>query len=179
MPGADGISVGRALKQADSDVLIAYVTSHTEFLDDAMSFCVFRYISKPLNQERIVRCICDAFNILCKRRINVVIDEGNCMYRKVNTYNIVMVEKDSRRLKLYMKNGEVIRDMGTINDFLTGLNPLIFVMCHRSFIINLKYVSRIDKNTVYLCGDKYAAFLSRNKYTSVKEAFITYVEKTI
>lgn len=59
---------------------------------------------------------------------------------------------------------------------MTGLNPLIFVMCHRSFIINLKYVSRIDKNTVYLCGDKYAAFLSRNKYTSVKEAFITYVE---
>ena len=103
MPGADGISVGRALKQADSDVLIAYVTSHTEFLDDAMSFCVFRYISKPLNQERIVKCICDAFNILCKRRINVVIDEGNCVYRKVNTYNIVMVEKDSRRLKLYMK----------------------------------------------------------------------------
>lgn len=39
------------------------------------------------------------------------------MYRKVNTYNIVMVEKDSRRLKLYMKNGEVIRIMGTINDF--------------------------------------------------------------
>lgn len=145
MPGADGISVGRALKQADSDVLIAYVTSHTEFLDDAMSFCVFRYISKPLNQERIVKCICDAFNILCKRRINVVIDEGNCMYRKVNTYNIVMVEKDSRRLKLYMKNGEVIRVMGTINDFLIGLNPLMFVMCHRSFIINLKYVSRIDK----------------------------------
>ena len=179
MPGADGISVGRALKQADSDVLIAYITSHTEFLDDAMSFCVFRYISKPLNQERIVRCICDAFNILCKRRINVVIDEGNCMYRKVNTYNIVMVEKDSRRLKLYMKNGEVIRVMGTINDFLTGLNPLIFVMCHRSFIINLKYVSRIDKNTVYLCGDKYVAYLSRNRYTSIKEAFINYVEKSI
>ena len=55
----------------------------------------------------------------------------------------------------------------------------MFVMCHMSLIINLKYVSRIDKNTVYLCGDKYAAFLSRIKYTIVKEAFITYVEKSI
>lgn len=179
MPGADGISVGRALKQADSDVLIAYVTSHTEYLDDAMSFCVFRYISKPLNQERIVKCICDALNILCKRRINVVVDEGNCMCRKVNTYDIVMVEKDARRLKLHMKDGEVIRIMGTINDFMIGLNPLIFAMCHRSFIINFKYVSKIDKNTVYLCGGKYMAYLSRNRYTSIKEAFINYVEKAV
>ena len=72
MPGADGINVGRALKQADSDVLIAYVTSHTEFLDDAMSFCVFRYISKPLNQERIVKCI-SGFRLIKKSLIVPII----------------------------------------------------------------------------------------------------------
>lgn len=62
---------------------------------------------------------------------------------------------------------------------MTGLNPLIFVMCHRSFIINLKYVSRIDKNTVYLAVINNVAYLSRNRYTSIKEAFINYVEKSI
>ena len=47
MPGVDGIYVGNELKAENRNVIIFVVTSYSEYLDEAMKFHVFRYISKP------------------------------------------------------------------------------------------------------------------------------------
>ena len=50
MPGLDGIYVGRQLKEENKDIIIFILTSYVEYLDDAMRFHVFRYLSKPLDK---------------------------------------------------------------------------------------------------------------------------------
>ena len=51
----NGIYVGNTLKKANKDVIIFVVTSYSEYLDDAMRFHVFRYLSKPLDRQRFFR----------------------------------------------------------------------------------------------------------------------------
>lgn len=51
MPGMNGIYVGNELKKANSDIIIFIVTSYSEYLDEAMRFHVFRYLSKPLGKK--------------------------------------------------------------------------------------------------------------------------------
>lgn len=48
MPGLNGIYVGKELKEKNKNTIIFIITSYVEYLDDAMRFHVFRYLSKPL-----------------------------------------------------------------------------------------------------------------------------------
>lgn len=52
LPGLDGIFVGRELKEKNHNVIVFVITSYAEYLDDAMRFHVFRYLSKPLDKQR-------------------------------------------------------------------------------------------------------------------------------
>ena len=60
MPGVDGIYVGKQLKKKQPDTIIFMVTSYTEYLDEAMRFHVFRYLSKPIDRKRLFRNLKDA-----------------------------------------------------------------------------------------------------------------------
>lgn len=53
MPGFDGIYVGNELKKQNDSVIIFIVTSYLEYLDAAMRFHVFRYLSKPIDKQRL------------------------------------------------------------------------------------------------------------------------------
>ena len=60
MPGMNGIYVGNELKKANRNVIVFVVTSYSEYLDEAMRFHVFRYLSKPLDKQRFFRNLKDA-----------------------------------------------------------------------------------------------------------------------
>lgn len=55
MQGVNGIYVGSELKKQNENTIIFIVTSYMEYLDDAMRFQVFRYLSKPLDSQRFFR----------------------------------------------------------------------------------------------------------------------------
>lgn len=52
LPDVSGIYVGNELKKTNSNTIIFIVTSYSQYLDDAMRFHVFRYLSKPLDKQR-------------------------------------------------------------------------------------------------------------------------------
>lgn len=60
MPGTNGIFVGHELKKQNSNIIIFVITSYSEYLDDAMRFHVFRYLSKPLDKQRLFRNLKEA-----------------------------------------------------------------------------------------------------------------------
>ncbi len=55
MPGMNGLCVGRELQKQNNHSLIFVVTSHAQYLDEAMRFHVFRYLSKPIDKKRLFR----------------------------------------------------------------------------------------------------------------------------
>ena len=64
MPGMNGIYVGNELKKANRNVIVFVVTSYSEYLDEAMRFHVFRYLSKPLDKQRFFRNLKDCLSLL-------------------------------------------------------------------------------------------------------------------
>lgn len=63
MPGLNGIYVGNELKNKNPNIIIFIVTSYSEYLDDAMRFHVFRYLSKPVDPNRLFRNLKDAIEL--------------------------------------------------------------------------------------------------------------------
>ena len=74
MPGMNGIYVGNKLKQKNKAVIIFVVTSYSQYLDEAMRFHVFRYLSKPLEKQRIFRNMKDALALYNSSIIKISIE---------------------------------------------------------------------------------------------------------
>ena len=60
MPGITGITVGKRLKEKYPYAKIFILTSYSDYLDEAMRFHVFRYLSKPVDKKRLFRNMKDA-----------------------------------------------------------------------------------------------------------------------
>ena len=51
MDGLSGIHTGELLKKLNPRIKIIIVTSYPDYLDEAMKFHVFRYLSKPVDKQ--------------------------------------------------------------------------------------------------------------------------------
>ena len=78
MPGLDGIYVGNELKKKDKDIIIFIITSYSEYLDEAMRFHVFRYLSKPIDRQRLFRNLKDALDLYHSTLLAAVMGISKC-----------------------------------------------------------------------------------------------------
>ena len=178
MPGQNGISVGAALKARSPHVKIFMVTSYPDYLDDAMRFQVFRYLSKPIEKDRLLRNLKDAlyqYNMET-REFSVLTAEGIVVRR---AEEIICVEATQRKSLLHTTTGDLLSTDG-IEHWRQMLTLPCFYVSHRSFIVNMRFVSAIEKDVVILkCGEQQIrAFLTRRRYTQFKDTYLMYLEST-
>lgn len=176
LPNKNGIYAGRELKENYPNMIIFIITSHVEYLDDAMRFQVFRYLLKPLDKQRLFRNMKDAIVLYNSTNTKVSIETKEEIYT-INVSDIIYVEAQGRTVTIYTpdRNYVVVKNMA---HWVQTLNMPCFFQSHRSFIINMKYVSKFDHSLIYLCNDTYTAYLTRRKYSQFKDAYFFYLEST-
>ncbi len=176
MPGVSGIHIGAKLKERNPQVKIIIVTAYPDYLDEAMRFQVFRYLSKPIEKTRLFKNLKDAvyaYNME-SREYPISTSEGIFIRR---AEEIVCVETTERKVTVHTTDEQFVSSKN-IDYWRQTLNLPCFYATHRSYIINMRYVFNIYKDTVVL---KYAdkekpAFLSRRKYSQFKDAYLMYME---
>lgn len=176
MPGLNGIHIGKEIKKQNKNTIIFIVTSYTQYLDDAMRFHVFRYLSKPLDKQRFFRNMNDALALYHTLIIKVPIETKEGLY-VVPSSSIIAVEAQSRKVIIHtLKQDYVsIHNMSYWADYLPHN---CFFQTHRSFIVNFAHIKEFSHNLISLTGDHLNAYLTRRKYTMFKEAYLLYLEST-
>lgn len=176
MPGVNGIYVGNELKKANDNIIIFIVTSYAEYLDEAMRFHVFRYLSKPLDEQRIFRNLKDALELYNSSVTKIPIETKDGVF-VVTANDIIFVEAHSHKVTVHTRQ----RDYASIHSikyWLEKLNIPCFFCSHRSFIVNLEHISDFDHSLIHLYNNRYEAYLTRRKYTQFKNAYLLYLEST-
>lgn len=174
LPDINGIELGQILSSKEPNCIIMVITSYMEYLDDAMRFHVFRYISKPFDLKRLTRNLNDAISLFNSRNHPVVIETKEYTYT-VNSSDIIAVEAVNRKIKIYTSKTELITGQN-MNYWESILPQSTFFRTHRNFIVNLGYVTDFSSDTVHVSGNKPIVYLASRKYTSFKQAFLLYIE---
>lgn len=176
MPGMNGIYVGNELKKRNGNTIIFIVTSYAEYLDDAMRFHVFRYLSKPLDKQRFFRNMKDAVDLYhnITQKISIETKQG---VHTLPASSIVTVEAQGRKVIVHtlFRDFESVRNMQYWEDALFKNR---FIRTHRSFIVNFEHITAFDHSMISLGNGKFHAYLTRRKYASFKEAYLLYLEST-
>lgn len=174
MPGVNGIYVGNELKKQNKNILIFVVTSYAEYLDDAMRFHVFRYLSKPLDRQRLFRNLDDALAQYhaSSKKIAFETKDG---FHTLMPSSIVMIEAISKKSVLYT-TAKTYHTVHPMQYWLETLPQAQFFRTHRSFIVNMEHVSDFDHSLVYMDVPETNAYLTQRKYHDFKEAYLLFLE---
>lgn len=177
MPGLSGIHTGVQLQKRNPHIKIFIVTSYGDYLDEAMRFQVFRYLSKPLDKKRIFRNMKDALYQLDVETKPVAIETAEGVTTRYAD-EIVMVES--------ARKGSVIHTTDTVYQSVRPMKyweKLLeiggFYQTHRSYIVNMKYVHAFSGGVIDLSvpqGEERVAYLSRRRYRDFKKTYMFYVE---
>lgn len=178
MPGMSGIHVGVHLKKWNPNIKIFIITAYPDYLDEAMRFQVFRYLSKPIDKNRLFRNLKDAIYRYNMDTVEYPIETGSGILI-CRAEDIVCVETSQRKTKVFTVDG-VLESTQRMEHWLKLLTLPCFFSPHRSFIVNMKYVHSFSKDTILLrChGMERTAFLTRRKYTQFKDTFLLFLEST-
>ena len=175
MPGLSGIHVGAELKKRNPSCKIFIVTSYPDYLDEAMRFQVFRYLSKPIDKNRLFRNLKDAIyqHTMETREYPVITESGMVVLR---ADEILCVEATQRKCLLHTTRGIYVSNE-TMEYWKKTLSLACFYATHKSFIINMRYVCEIQKDTILLRYDgvEKEAYLAKRKFTQFKDAYLFYL----
>lgn len=174
MPGVSGIYTGAELKKQNPNVLIFIITSYAEYLDEAMRINVFRYLSKPIEKERLFRNLADALRIYHSKSSTLAIETRDGIYT-ISTTQLIFVEAQGRKVLLHTTSG-TYESIHSMQYWVLHLPENTFYQTHRSFIVNLQYVNNFDHSLIYLYEQKYTAYLTRRKYSEFKNLYLCYIE---
>lgn len=176
MPGINGIQVGAMLKEKNPSIKVFVVTAYPDYLDEAMKFQMFRYLSKPIDKERLFRNLKDAlyqYNIeSCEYPIET--EKGVYVMR---AEEIVCVEAAQRKVIIHTTAGD-FPSTKPITYWQEILTLPCFQRTHRSYIVNMRFVNTIEKDRVLLKSSSSCmyAYLTRRKYTEFKQTYFMYME---
>ena len=174
LAGIDGITIGEKLTKLNPKIKIIVTTSYMEYLDDAMRFNVFRYITKPIDKNRFFRNIKD-FLKSYKSNSRIIPIETKTGVICVPTHNIIQVVAESKKVFVHTTEG-IFKSTHAMNYWEENLTEICFFKSHRSYIINFDYVKKFDHDSITLHNCNQPAYLTCRKYTAFKHSYLLYSE---
>jgi DNA-binding LytR/AlgR family response regulator len=161
MPGIDGIQVAKLVQ----GTRVIFVTAHDEYAVTAFEAAAVDYLLKPVSEARLVQCVTrlrqqaakspdlDALAALLAAHSAPAAALEWLTVRLAETTRLVAVDE-----VLYFRAGDKYPEAVTsheshlirtpLKELLTQLNPRHFAQIHRSIVVNLHAVERIERDVL-------------------------------
>ena len=178
MPGKSGILAGDFLMKRNPDTKVFIVTSYPDYLDEAMRFHVFRYLSKPIDKDRLFRNLGQALFQYNTEIARVVVDIPTGT-QVVKVREIVYVEGVGRKTRFVLPN-ETLNSSHGIQYWEEKLKYPCFYPCYRGILVNMLYVFACERDKIILRygGKSDSVYLAVRKRTSFQAALALFVESS-
>lgn len=135
----DGITLARELKRRNSKIALFFVTNYNEYQDDAMDLRAFRYFEKPFNVTRLYSGLDKAMEYIDGAYVDLFLYTDGAQ-KRVLADDIMYITRENRRVVIHTKK-EVFPVKGSFDEWCERLPVIYFYQVHKSYLVNLHYVS--------------------------------------
>jgi two-component system LytT family response regulator len=167
--------------------MVIFITSHADYAIKAFEVNAVDYLLKPLSLERLTKAIEKVSN---KQNNEVWMDDSNTKFGPehiillsfdnklcfVRIKDINYIEAYGNYTKVYLNDGKLSITYNSIKNWDTKLPEDVFIQIHRSTIINLLNVVKIEKwandtGRLYLKGIEKPFEISRSYFFQIKKKY--------
>uniref|UniRef100_UPI00405771F1 LytR/AlgR family response regulator transcription factor n=1 Tax=Acetatifactor sp. TaxID=1872090 RepID=UPI00405771F1 len=188
--GESGLDCAKNMTEINPKVKIIFATAHSEFMANAFEIYAFDYLVKPFNMERLEKTLQklkdisnDKAGVLSgtwkepenkeiKKNKDKLMIKGKEQLTFVDTKDIIMVERVDGTT-LITTVDDTLQTSATLGSIEEKLDNIRFMRCHKSYIINLSMISKIETYgrwtyIVKLKNTKNTALMTAQKYEEVR-----------
>lgn len=166
LPGMDGMETAKALRRMDEAVVLIFVTNMAQYAISGYEVEALDFILKPINKY--------SFALKVKRAV------ARC-YKKEDDYISIKEAGETKSVRIasikyldLMRHHVIYHTLeGNISEYITlkeaaeKIGKDYFVYCNRSYLVNLRHVNSVNKETVTVGDEK--LLISRPQ----RKAFLT------
>ena len=175
MRGQNGMELARKIREKEKDVILVFVTSDASYVFDGYEVGAYRYLMKPVDEEKL----CEILDYARKQKEveeeNYILVKKDSQSVRINLKDIIYIEAQKHYVNLCMENKESINIKIAFTELLqeTQEKSDTILLTHRSYAVNIEKVVRIGRTECVL-SDSSVIPISRSFYKEVNEAFIKY-----
>lgn len=171
MYGQNGIELAKKIRLKDDMINIIFVTGLTDYIADGYDVSAINYLVKPIKEDKLHECLNKACLKIPKEEKAIIINEDGQAY-KIKVSDIVFIEAFAHSIEINTFN-EKYTTRKNISIMEKELDSNMFIRCHRSYIVGLRYIKKIGNVQLETDNGK-AIPISRRQYAKTNMAFIKY-----
>ena len=157
--GESGMECARIMTSLNPELKIIFATAHSEYMANAFEIYAFDYLVKPFDVARVQRTLSRLKRESEKRKTIVeearegrnqpephsdkLMIKGREQVTFVNKDEIILLERSDHVTRIITTADEhkTSASLGSLEEKLKGGG---FIRCHKSYLINLEYIAKIE-----------------------------------
>ena len=189
--GESGLECARVLTELNPRLKVIFATAHSEYMANAFEIYAFDYLVKPFNMERVAKTLERIRGSLTEngfaqsvrpdqavrpqRYKNKLFIKGKEQAYLLNMEEIILAERLEGYTSIVTAGGRH-RTSISLSDLEEKLNAGEIMRCHKSYIINIAQIVRIEPYgrwtyVVKFRGTEETALMTAQNYERIKEMF--------
>ncbi|MBP5248965.1 MAG: response regulator transcription factor [Lachnospiraceae bacterium] len=153
MPGMDGMETARALREIDPSVILIFVTNMPQYAVLGYEVSALDFVLKPINKYSFALKVKRAVSRTTKRKDEYIPVKTEGEITSIRIASIRYVDMEDRHVVYHMTEGNYAEAV-TLKQACAKINRDYFVYCNRSFLVNLRYVSSVNREIVTVGKDE-------------------------
>lgn len=171
----NGIELAHNIRKSDKNIVIIFVTAYSEHVFESFEVGAFRYILKPIEEDEIKKALY-SFLLLYENDLTLCVPtKVKKIYVPLN--EVIYIESDAK-YSVVRTVDAAYDSIKSLLDFQKVINSQFFIRTHKRYLLNLKYISEIDKNIITLTnGEK--VVISRRNLKAFNTAYTNYLKYSV
>ena len=162
MEKLDGLDAARLMRKINQEACLIFVTQMAQFAIRGYEVDALDFIIKPASQASISYVLDKAMRRLRESTNEAFLLKTSEGTVSLSTNDITYVEVFDHNLVYHTVRGDyTVR--GRLSDVSEKLDSRRFVLCSRSFVVNLRHVSNVTSDSVTIGGDRIPISKSHRK----------------
>ncbi|MGM9600528.1 MAG: LytR/AlgR family response regulator transcription factor [Faecousia sp.] len=173
----NGMEIAKKIRETDDVVPIVFVTNSDAFIKDGYAVRAFRYLNKPILYEDVALCLDVAYKqyTLAHNEYLIIADAGRRLALRHN--EVLYVEAQSPYTLIHMQgHAEPIKLRYRFLDLIPKLPEELFILCHRSYLVNIIHVRAVKRHTLTLSTGEELP-VSRSLGAHLNDSFDNYYQE--
>lgn len=149
MGGLDGMRTAQIVREKAYDKLLVFISASRDYVFDAYDVEAFQYLLKPIEDKKLKRVLQKAVRKTEERSQDFIIVSRDRQSKKLFLDDIYYFEIRGRMIETHGTGGgfSYYGQIGLLERDLQGKG---FFRCHKSYLVNLKYVDTYNRQELVL-----------------------------
>ncbi len=175
----NGINYASQINRKQSDIQIIFITAFNDIYSENIFFEEINlcgYLKKPINPQYLNILLVKAKTILDSRENDILTIKNNGQIEKINIGKIMFLESKGHKVTITKTDG-----VSYIYDKLDVLQQKLgrrFLRIHKSYLVNMDYISQLEGRTVSLNSDRVLP-ISKSSSKEAKTTYLRYLRDKI